>query len=220
MPQKSSLDSIKRTNNWGGSENAYSELLAEDAFSRKVSVSVADAGETAVVVSMGGGNQWTAEPKDTSLSMVEVEKGYRSDALNPHAKDPKADSQAGERTDTPSMFEARELELSLSHDASFSLPSIFLGYGELKTGCADEKMNEQSSCDGVKSSSSKSCYEFYTGNKLSENESNIGLHLGLSVGSFLSGNFASVIIVHVFVYSKISNFIITAHNLFSVLMTY
>ncbi|KAK0606415.1 hypothetical protein LWI29_037501 [Acer saccharum] len=61
-----------------------------------------------------------------------------------------------------------------------SSPSISMGPSELKTICVDEKLNGQSSFDGVKISSRK------IGNKLSESESSMGLHLGLSVGSFLS----------------------------------
>ncbi|XP_031280909.1 uncharacterized protein At4g10930 isoform X1 [Pistacia vera] len=187
-PQKSAVNLTQSTNSQCGPESAEGECLAEAAFSRKVSVSVADAGETAIVVSTVGGNQCTEEPNEYSQSMLEVDKGLRSETFINDGNGPKADSPLGKRTDIPTVLEMQELELSLLHGTSSSLPSNSLGHTELKISCSDEKVNEQCSSDGVKISLSKSFNEIYTGRKLFESESSIGLHLGLSVGSFLSVN--------------------------------
>ncbi|KAH7550082.1 hypothetical protein JRO89_XS13G0132300 [Xanthoceras sorbifolium] len=170
VPQSSVENSIPRTNNHCSPKSANGECLAEAAFSRKVSVSVADAGETALVVSIIGGNQWTEEPNENFLSLIEADKGLTNEAFNFD----KADSASSERTNMQSTLEAQKLDLSLSNDM-FSL-SNSLGPSELKTDCVDE--NSQSSFAGVSSRK--------TGNRLSESESSMGLHLGLSVGSFLS----------------------------------
>ncbi|KAK1577836.1 hypothetical protein Q3G72_025287 [Acer saccharum] len=173
-PQDSVENTIQRTNNQCSPKSANGECSAEAAFSRKVSVSVADAGETALVVSIIGGNQWTEEPNENFFSKIEADKGLTNEAFNLD----KDNSASSERTNMQNLLEAQNLDLSLLHD--MSSPSISLGPSELKTNCVDEKLNGQSSFDGVKISSSK------IGNKLSENESSMGLHLGLSVGSFLS----------------------------------
>ncbi|XP_044485820.1 uncharacterized protein At4g10930 isoform X3 [Mangifera indica] len=187
-PQKSAVNLTQSTKSHCGPEIAKGECLAEAAFSRKVSVSVADAGETAVVVSMVGGNQCTEEPNEYHLSMLEVDKGLGSETFINDAQGPEADLLLDERTDIPPVLEKQELELSLLHGASSSLPSNSSGHTELKISCSVEEVNEQCSSDGVKSSLSNSFNELYTGKKLFESESSIGLHLGLSVGSFLSVN--------------------------------
>ncbi|KAK2664311.1 hypothetical protein Ddye_002885 [Dipteronia dyeriana] len=174
VPQDSVENSVQRTNNQCGPKSANGECSAEATFSRKVSVSVADAGETALVVSIIGGNQWTEEPNENFLSKIEADKGLTTEAFNLD----KANSASSERTNMQTTLKAQNLDLSLLHD--MSSPSISSGPSELKTNCVDEKLNGQSSFDGVKISSRK------TGNKLSESESSMGLHLGLSVGSFLS----------------------------------
>ncbi|KAK1588715.1 hypothetical protein Q3G72_026338 [Acer saccharum] len=174
VPQDSVENSIQRTNNQCSPKSANGECSAEAAFSRKVSVSVADAGETALVVSIIGGNQWTEEPNEKFFSKIEADKGLTNEAFNLD----KVTSASSERSNMQTPLEARNLDLSLLHD--MSSPSISLGPSELKKNCVDEKLNGQSSFDGIKISSRK------IGNKLSESESSMGLHLGLSVGSFLS----------------------------------
>lgn len=201
LPQNSSIDSTQSTNDQSGPENANGDHLAESLFPRKVSVSVADAGETAVVVSMIG-----EEPNENFQSMLEIEKGVGNEAFNPYGGDRNAKSESNERTDIQSMLQAQEPELSFSQDASFCLPSTSLGSSEVKTDSADEKLNEQSSCDGVKSFLGKTFNEPYPGNKPSDCISNVDLHLGLSMSK--SGNFVNVIIVHFFIF-KLNNCIIT-----------
>lgn len=180
VPQKSSIDLTQKTKDHSGPENANGDHLAESMFPRKVSVSVADAGETAVVVSMIG-DEWTEEPNENFQSMLEIEKGFGIEAFNPYGRDLEAKSELNHRIDIQSMLQAQELELSLSQDASFCLPSTSLGSSEVKTDGADEKLNEQSNYDGVKSFLGKTFNEPYPGNKPSDSISNVDLHLGLSM---------------------------------------
>ncbi|KAK9274810.1 hypothetical protein L1049_022062 [Liquidambar formosana] len=190
MPQKSDVTSIQSPSNQCGPENADSECLVEADFSRKVSVSVADAGETAVVVSMVGGNQWTEVPSKNFLSTPEVGKDLKIETfiLSSDADSPKVETLSNSRTNIQPNLEAQGLELSLSHDTSFSLPSTSLVLSEVKTNGADKAMNEQSGFDGFSISSRNSFGEFNIKNSLSEGGSSIGLHLGLSVGSYASGD--------------------------------
>lgn len=199
VPQKSDVISIQRPDNQGGSENGISECFIEDALSGKVSVSVADAGETALVVSMVDENQCTGEPNENFLSIVKVEKDLETETLlltsdaNSHkatvkvekdlqtetlilssdASSQKVETLSGGKTIIQPIFDAKELELSLSRDASASNSLVL---SESKTSCAEKAMKELISNNGIDS-------------RQSENGSSIGLHLGLSVGAFLSGNF-------------------------------
>ncbi|KAL4651363.1 hypothetical protein ACB092_01G154700 [Castanea dentata] len=212
VPQKSDVISIQRPDNQCGPENGNSECFIEDALSGKVSVSVADAGETALVVSMVGENQCTGEPNEKFLSIVKVEKDLETEMLlltsdaNSHkatvkvekdlqtetlilssdASSQKGETLSGGKTIIQPIFDAKELELSLSRDASFISASNSLVLSESKTSCAEKAMNELRSNNGIENPSRKFINESSTGNRQSENESSIGLHLGLSVGAFLS----------------------------------
>ncbi|KAA8528223.1 hypothetical protein F0562_035526 [Nyssa sinensis] len=162
------------------SQNASSECLVQAAFSGKVSVSVADAGETAVLVSMIEGNQGTEGPSEKCPSIGEVSKDPNIETLvsSSTANNSKLETLSSEKSTIQSNLEAQELVLSLSRDASFSLPSISSGLSELKTNSSDKAMNEPSVFDGVGISSQKLFDEAC--------ESSVDLHLGLSVGSSLS----------------------------------
>jgi len=202
VPQKSNAISMQRPKNQCGPENANSECFIEDAFSGKLSVSVADAGETAVVVSIVGENQWTAKPNENFLSTVKVEKDLKTETFISisDASSHKVETPSTEKTIIQSIFEGKELELSLSRDASFILPSNSLVHSELKTSSADKAMNEHSSFHGIGTTSRKLISESCIVNRQSENESTIGLHLGLSIGSSLSGNFAYLTFLYFFLF--------------------
>lgn len=170
-----------------GLGDGNSECLLEDGFSRKLSVSVADAGETALVVSMVEGNQWMEESSEDFLSNLEDCNDWKFESyLISDANCLESPTPSAERDNMQPNLEAQELELSLSRDTSFSLPSNSSVLNDLKTNSANKIVNEPSGFDGLRISSTKlldgSCSE----NKPSESESSIGLHLGLSVGSFLS----------------------------------
>lgn len=227
VPQKSDVISIQRLDNQGSSENVNSECFIEDALSGKVSVSVADAGETALVVSMVDENQCTGEPNKNFLSIVKVEKDLETETLlltsnaNSHkatvkvekdlqtetlilssdASSQKVETLSGKKTIIQPIFDAKELELSLSCDASFVSASNSLALSELKTSCAEKAMKELRSNNGIENPSRKLINESSTGIRQSENESSIGLHLGLSVGAFLSGNFVCTTFPYHYFYS-------------------
>lgn len=197
MPQSSDVTSIQRPNNQCGPDNANSECFVQDAFSGKVSISVADAGETAVVVSMVAENQWAGEPNDNFLSTAEVKEDLKAETfmLASDAISHKMETRSADKTLIQPIFEGKELELSLSHDASFILPSNSLVLSELKTSSADKAMNGQSSFNCIGNTPRMLTSESLGGNRQSEDESSIGLHLGLSVGAFLTGNFVYVTFV-------------------------
>ncbi|KAF5460535.1 hypothetical protein F2P56_020399 [Juglans regia] len=188
VPQESGVVLTQRPNNERGPEDANCESFVEDAFAGKVSISVADAGETAVVISMVGENQWTGEPNESFLSTVKVEQDLKTETVisSSDAISHKVETPSMEKTIIQPIFEAKELELSLSHDPSFSLTSNSLVISELKTSSAVKAMKEQSSFHGIENTSRKLTSESCIGNRQSEDESTIGLHLGLSVGAFLS----------------------------------
>ncbi|XP_062074592.1 uncharacterized protein At4g10930 isoform X2 [Humulus lupulus] len=155
------------------SENANTECTAGDTYSKKVSISVADAGETAIVVSMVGGSKLTEEPRDNILPTVEVDKDLVTQTFILTSVDDsrKLTASSMEISTTQQSLKARELELSLSCDISLNV---------------DKSTNEHSGFGGNKSSSVELAEESHISNNLSDNSSGMGLHLGLSVGSFLS----------------------------------
>ncbi|KAJ6426439.1 hypothetical protein OIU84_022111 [Salix udensis] len=186
VPQKSDVALLQKPNNQCYSENSHSSSfsVAEAAFSGKMTVSIADAGETAVVVSMVGGTKWTEEPNKPAL---EADKDLMDDAVKPDGNRHKVERQSSEKTDVQPTMEARELELSLSCDASFSHLSTSLVLAELKTICDDGTVNEPIIGDDVKNSLTKLSNDSLVRNKMSEKESSEGLHLGLSLGCSSSG---------------------------------
>ncbi|XP_050379027.1 uncharacterized protein At4g10930 isoform X2 [Argentina anserina] len=141
MPQNSDAGSVQRSNSQCDLENR--ESLTEDTFSRKVSVSSVDTGDTAVVVSMV-----------TDSGMITVK------------------------------LEAQELELSLSCDTSFSLPSNALAHKQLRSS-AGESIYDLRSFDDVKSSSGK-LNESHISERLSDSQCSMDLNLGLSAGLIMS----------------------------------
>lgn len=195
--QESSInDSVPLFNSHYDSTN---DLVAQ-GFSRKVSVSVADTGETALVVSMIGGNQVDEEQTDNIPSTGEIENIYNienfilaSEAGGPNVSASLLENNAVlptlsmENNSVLPVLGAKELELSLSRDTSISLPHDSCRHVGLKTSCADEIMAESSSLESTRSSSNIS----HAINKMSNDEFSMGLHLGLPVGSFLSGIFPS-----------------------------
>ncbi|KAG5228233.1 PHD domain-containing protein/zf-C3HC4 domain-containing protein [Salix suchowensis] len=167
VPQKSDVALLQKPNNQCYSENSHSSSfsVAEAAFSGKMTVSIADAGETAVVVSMD----------------------LMDDAVKPDGNRLKVERQSSEKTDVQATMEARELELSLSCDASFSHLSTSLVLAQLKTICDDGTVNEPIIGDDVKNPLTKVFNDSLVRNKMSEKESSEGLHLGLSLGCSSSG---------------------------------
>lgn len=182
----------EKTNSHYGPEIASSEYVKETAFSGKLSVSIADTGETAVVVSMVGGNQWTQEPGENLLSTLGVEKGQKLELSNYDDNCCDKEKLSCDKSTIQPVLERQELELSLSHNTFSTSLSNSPVPGELKTSKAAETVEQPSSIDNAGNTSGKSLNESYTRNRLSESESGMGLHLGLSIGSFLSGKLTNV----------------------------
>lgn len=192
--QESSInDSVPKFNSDFDSMNTS----VAQSFSRKVSVSVADTGETALVVSIIGGNQVKEEQTDNTLSTDEIENnkienfilaseaGRPNVSASPLENTPVLPAPSMENTFVVPALGDKELELSLSHDTSISLPHDL--HAGLKTSRADEIKTESSSLESIRSSSNIS----HPINKMSKDEFSMGLHLGLPVGTFLSGIFPS-----------------------------
>ncbi|KAB2603906.1 hypothetical protein D8674_041446 [Pyrus ussuriensis x Pyrus communis] len=185
MTKKSDAGSVLRSNKQYGPENPNGEPEAEDNLSRKVSVCVADSGETAVVVSMAGENHGYGKPSESILPTGEVGKDLKSKELVLSTDDShKLEKPSWERNINQPVLEAQQLKLSLSSDTS-SLPSNSLAPKQLRMS-TDGSTNEPSSFDGITNASGNTFDESQISNKQSDNDSNAGLHLGLSVGSFLS----------------------------------
>ncbi|XP_059640042.1 uncharacterized protein At4g10930 isoform X2 [Cornus florida] len=174
--QKSDVTPIVRPSNQCGLQNAISECLVEAAFSGKVSVSVADAGETAVVVSMVEDNQGTEGSGEKKLSTIEVNEDLNVETLKSSSSTSTSnlETPSSEKTSIQLNSEAQELKPSSSRDTSFILPSISLGLGELKTDSADKAINISNGFNGVGISSTTLFDE--------PCQSSVDLNLGLSVG--------------------------------------
>lgn len=182
MPQKPDA-------NVSGPENANRDCSSGDTYSRKVSVSVADAGETAVVVSVVGGSKLAEESSGRIMSTHQVDKELKTKTLLLTSEDDNETvaTPSRESSITQPVLEAQELNLSLSC-SSTGFPSNCLTHKEIKTS-ADEPMEKHRSFDDIKNSSGNLSNESHNNNNQSDSNSSMGLLLGLSVGSFLSGNF-------------------------------
>ncbi|XP_022761434.1 uncharacterized protein At4g10930-like isoform X2 [Durio zibethinus] len=176
----------EKTNNQYGPEIANSEYVTETALFGKLSVSIADTGETAVIVSRVGGKQWTEEPSENFLSNLEVKNGQKIELSNSDDNCCDTEKPSCDKSTMQPILMGQELQLCLSRNTfSSSLPN-FSVHDELKTSQAAETIKEPSSLDGVGNTLGKSLNESFARSQLSESESSLGLHLGLSIGSFLS----------------------------------
>ncbi|KAF4351075.1 hypothetical protein F8388_013180 [Cannabis sativa] len=167
-------DNLEHGSNYPcSSENANTECAAGDTYSKKVSISVADAGETAIVVSMVGDGKLAEEPREIIQPKIEVDEELVTQTFILTSEDDsqKLTASSMEISTTHPTLKARELELSLSCDISLN---------------ADKSLNEHSSFGGNKISSVELAEESHISNIPSDNSSVMGVHLGLSVGSFLS----------------------------------
>lgn len=159
-------------------ENAGSGGSGEGAFSGKVSVSVADAGETALVVSVVEGSQRAEEPGGEH-STLDFTTDTKADAFlsSNVAFAPQRGDLSSERLGFVPKSESEELQLSLSGDICFSsqFPSTDL------TNKADrEETGERKLVNRLGMSSTK-CSSIILEDKMVK--SGLDLHLGLSVNS-------------------------------------
>ncbi|MBA0709243.1 hypothetical protein Golax_024290 [Gossypium laxum] len=177
---------LEKKNTPHGPEIANGEYVTETTFSGKMSVSVADTGETAIVVSMVGGNHWTEEPSENFLSILEVSNSQKIELPSSEGNCSDTEKASCDKSTIQPILEGEELELSLSRNTFSTLLSNSSVHGEFKTSKATETIKERTNLDGVGNTSGKSLNESCTRNQFSEIKSSAGLHLGLSIGSFLS----------------------------------
>ncbi|XP_028774748.1 uncharacterized protein At4g10930 isoform X2 [Neltuma alba] len=169
--------SLEKTTMEINPENGDKECQAEESFSGKVSVSVADAGETAVVVSLVEGTQWSPVSREEGLSPLEACQNPMTESCSSISDVNNHQSNTEKTVNSPGV--QQELELSLSHNVGCSLSSNTLGPDDLKKGTSGER-SDPSSLSGTKIFN-----ESHDRASTSRNGSDMGLHLGLSVGSFL-----------------------------------
>ncbi|TKY60736.1 PHD and RING finger domain-containing protein 1 [Spatholobus suberectus] len=178
---KGTSNSIERTTVECNADNSNSECHAEDSFSGKVSVSVADTGETAVVVSMVDRTKWVPATSEKNLLPLEVGGDPMTESCI-LMSDTNNQQSGEEKTNKLPIMEEEELELSLSNNISCSLTSKSLVHNDLKKS-ASEARNEPSGFDGIKLFDESHSHIKTSPSRI---ESDMGLHLGLSVGYFLS----------------------------------
>ncbi|PON31524.1 TNF receptor-associated factor [Parasponia andersonii] len=173
VPLKPDKNLEQGSNHRSTSENGNIECEAEGTYSKKVSISVADAGETAIVVSMVGGNKSAEELEENILPTVEVDKDLKTQTFMLTSEDnsKKLTETSGKTSTSQPILKEQELELFLSCDTSLGV---------------DKSRNEHGSFGGTKSSLGQLAEETHFDDNLSDYNSDMGLHLGLSVGSFLS----------------------------------
>ena len=151
-----------------------------------MSVSVADAGETAVVVSVVEGSRRAEEPggEHSTLDFTTDTKADASLSSNV-AFAPQCGDLSSERLGFVPKSESEELKLSLSGDICFSsqFPSI-----DLTVKADKEETGEQKLVNKLGMSSTK-CSSILLEDKMAK--SGLDLHLGLSVNSSSTGNWCS-----------------------------
>ncbi|XP_047152573.1 uncharacterized protein At4g10930 isoform X2 [Vigna umbellata] len=162
---KGATNSRERTTMECNADNSNSDCHGEDSFSGKVSVSVADTGETAVVVSMVDRAKWVPATSEKSLLPFEVDADPMTESciLMSDINDQQSDEL---RTNSLPIME-EELELSLSNNS------------DLKKS-ASGAMIEPNGFDGT-----ELLDESLTKTSPSRIKSDMGLDLGLSVGTYL-----------------------------------
>ncbi|KAF9601345.1 hypothetical protein IFM89_019077 [Coptis chinensis] len=175
VPLQSDGSSKLMRNNQNGQESASHEHLFEDSHSGKVSVSVADAGETAVVVSMIDREHCIKELREKSLSVGDINKNNQP---------------LGKKSNIQPSVDAEEtsLALSLSYDTHFSVPCDSLPHSESKIDFVDEAVSEPNVSDGCKLFAELSSSKPNNDREPSEIESDVDLHLRLSLRSSLPDN--------------------------------
>ncbi|KAL3499212.1 hypothetical protein ACH5RR_038305 [Cinchona calisaya] len=181
VPKKLDDVPVSTLSNQHGAENFRSGGAGEAVFSGEVSVSVADAGETAVVVSFVEGNQRTEEPGGEH-STLDLTTNTKVDTFlsSNIALDSQSGDVSSERLSLGPNSESEKLKLSLSQNICFSspLPSSLLS--DLNFKADNEGTGEPKLIDRLGNSSTKSSSKFLDDKLL---ESGLDLHLGLSVNA-------------------------------------
>lgn len=171
-------------------ENATN--LVENSFGRKLCVSVADAGETAIVVSMVTGDHSVEEPNAIPFPTIEV--------TQPKTETDQVTSEfGGDKTRMPTVeigkalpkLEGENLEMSLSQAASFSLASCSSASSKLEENSDLHVQGElcmnssQGSLGQINISSIR--------DETSDSNCGVDPHLEFYQGPSSSGNFAMML---------------------------
>lgn len=168
MQNDLSLASLKESGNMWCPGNAGHDYMVEDAFCGKVSVAVADAGETAMVVSMVPRDLQIEMPNESPLN-IEVDEAIRREsmALVADANTRKVETETVENGATDPEPAAQNVVLSLSQDTFSVIPPA----NELSTSGSQDVIG-------------KLFCESNLGMKTSECKYSFSFHLVLSIGSF------------------------------------
>ncbi|XP_010267620.1 PREDICTED: uncharacterized protein At4g10930 isoform X2 [Nelumbo nucifera] len=189
VPKKSDVISVQRPNNQCDPD-IVQEHPVDAMFSGKVSVSVADTGETAVVVSMVGEMQLDGGSSEDFLSLLEINKDPKIETLliNSNASSPKLEAQLKESTSIQTNVGAEEtsLALSLTQNPSFTLSDNSSVLSQFDTKNVDNEICEPNGHSECETSSHLLYAKSFFKIEPSGTESDIDLHLGLSFGSSLS----------------------------------
>ncbi|XP_043718186.1 uncharacterized protein At4g10930 isoform X2 [Telopea speciosissima] len=179
VPPESDWISAQRQGNQFGPETSGHESSIDVGFSGKVSVSVADAGETAVVVSLVERVQWTQESSDNLFAVTEVVMDPEKETFlsNSNATSSMMETQLKETTKTKPNIGAQELSLGLSSSQDTSLT-----HSALVTKSYDKAIFEPNGSDGC-IVPFKPSIQPCIASAPSESESSVVLHLDPSVRS-------------------------------------
>lgn len=179
MPKESDDAPVSRLNNKHAAETVNGDSSIESAFSGKLLVSVADAGETAMVVSFAEENLGK-EIQGGLISDLVASEGTKIDTSSASS------ATADQKGELPNS-ESDKLELSLSQDtySSLQLNSTFLT--SMKTNTDDNTVKVVSSMN----SSATPLNDKWI-------ESGLDLHLGLSLRSSSGGTFSFLFFLNAF----------------------
>lgn len=176
MPKAPSLASLQESGNRCGPGNLGCDYMVEDALCGKVSVAVADAGETAIVVSM--------VPRDLQIEMpneslnIEVDEAIKRESMEliSDANSRKVETLTVENRATEPKSAIQNVALSLSQDVFSVLPPTSFAFSELRPNNHENAANEPST-SGSQDVIGKLLSKSHLGMKISECKSCIHVHL-------------------------------------------
>ncbi|XP_030540225.2 uncharacterized protein At4g10930 isoform X2 [Rhodamnia argentea] len=145
MQNDLSLASLQESGNIWCPGNVGRDYMVDDALCGKVSVAVADAGETAIVVSMVQRDLQIEMPNENPLN-VEVDEAIRREsmALVADANIRKVETETVENRATDPEPATQNVVLSLSQDTCSVIPPASCAFSELKPNNDENAANELS----------------------------------------------------------------------------
>ncbi|KAI6707052.1 hypothetical protein NL676_010014 [Syzygium grande] len=145
MQNAPSLASLQESGNLWCPGNVSCDYMVEDALCGKVSVAVADAGETAIVVSMVPRDLQIEMPSESPLN-IEVDEAIKTErmVLVSDANIRKLESETVENRATDPESATQNVALSLSQDTFSVMPPTSFSFSELKPNNDENAANEPS----------------------------------------------------------------------------